>query len=377
MDRSNAASSSSSPLRIIPAGNVVLALAFVVLAIGRADAQPRFEEGHRFDRPSAPAQPEAGFGGRNYVYTSIEHEARGSGDESYWIFHPEGVVDACSRPEAPPVVFLHGWGAMNPMYYGAWVEHLVRRGHVVVYPRYQASLRTPPLAMSGHVVEAVQDAFARLDVDCSWVAIGHSLGGALAANLAVRASATQTGAPILVLAVEPGRALPGMSGPVMALEDLSTLDPATLLVTVVGDDDTVVGDRDARRIFEAATGIPAARKRYVVVHSDRHGVPPLEATHQAPTAPLETLDLLPDEPLGIGNRPRRQRATSRRDGQTVDALDYYAFWKLADGLVALAVDEPREVFSAESVRVLADMGEWSDGREVVKLSFYAELPAAR
>src|SRR5690606_3564726 len=187
------------------------------------------------DPPSAPMQPESGFGGRDYAYASVAHEDHGRGDESYWIFRPEGGVAACDRRDRPPVVFLHGWGAMNPMYYGAWIEHLVRRGHVVVYPRYQESLRTQPAAMTGNVIAAVTDAFARLDVDCPWAVIGHSLGGALSANLAARASAMRIGAPMLVLAVEPGRALAGMRGPVMAFDDLSGLGPKTLLVTVAGD----------------------------------------------------------------------------------------------------------------------------------------------
>jgi len=354
----------------------VLAAAFILLPAAHVDAEPRADGDRRVAAPRPPAQPATGFGGRDYAYSGIEHEAHGRGDESYWIFRPSGVADACGRPKAPPIVFLHGWGAMNPRYYGAWIEHLVRRGHVVVYPRYQESLRTPPATMTGHVVAAVRDAFARLDVDCRWAAIGHSLGGALAANLAVRMSAEEDiGAPIVVLAVEPGRALEGMRGPVMALEDLSMLDPETVLVTVAGDDDRVVGDHDAREIFAAATSTPAARKRYVVVRSDHHGRPALEATHHAPTAPLDALDVLANEPARVGGRAGRQTVT-RRDLQKVDALDYYAFWKLADGLISLAGAGTDEIFSADHVRMLADMGRWSDGRAVAALAFYAELPPA-
>ena len=373
MDRSCAPSQSC--LRTASVA-VVLVVASFVLAASRVAGQPSFDEGRRPDRPSAPVQPESGFGGRDYAYAGIEHEAHGDGDQSYWIFRSDGAADACRRPQAPPVVFLHGWGAMNPMYYGAWIEHLARRGHVVIYPRYQQSLRTPPRTMTGHVVNAVQSAFERLDIGCPWVAIGHSLGGALAANLAVRANAAAFGAPILVLAVEPGRALPGMRGPVMELEDLGALDVATVLVTVAGDADTVVGDRDARQIFEGAAHVPAARKRYVVVHSDRHGRPALVASHQAPTAPLDTLDLLSDEPSRRGNRAGQRATAPRHELQTVDALDYYAFWKLADALVAFASGGTDEVFSADNVRLLADMGEWSDGRNVAELAFHAELPPA-
>ncbi|HEX6994954.1 MAG TPA: hypothetical protein VF339_12485 [Gammaproteobacteria bacterium] len=363
---------------VFAAASFMLAAASFLLAAAHVEAQPRADGGRRAGLPTAPAQPATGFGGRDYAYSSIEHEAHGRGDESYWIFRPSGVADACGRPQTPPIVFLHGWGAMNPRYYGAWIEHLVRRGHVVVYARYQESLRTPPAAMTGHVVAAVRDAFARLDVDCRWAVIGHSLGGALAANLAVRASTGEIGAPgapTVVLAVEPGRALEGMRGPVMALEDLSRLDAETVLVTVAGDADRVVGDQDARQIFSAATAIPDSRKRYVVVRSDHHGRPALEATHHAPTAPLDALDLLADEPR-VGNRVGRRVTATRRDLQTIDALDYYAFWKLADALVALASTGTDDIFSADNVRMLADMGRWSDGRAVAELAFHAELPPA-
>ena len=43
------------------------------------------------------------------------------------------------RPKtAPVVVFNHGWLAVNPGAYGAWIEHLVRSGRIVIFPRYQA-----------------------------------------------------------------------------------------------------------------------------------------------------------------------------------------------------------------------------------------------
>ena len=343
------------------------------LAGALVEAQLR-TDGVRRAGPQPPAQPATGFGGRDYLYAGVEHEAQGEGAESYWIFRPSGVADACGRAQTPPIVFLHGWGAMDPYYYGAWIEHLVRRGHVVVYPRYQDSLRTPGGTMTDNVVTAVRDAFARLDVDCSWAVIGHSLGGALAANLAVRMKSTDIGAPIVVLAVEPGRALEGMRSPLMALEDLSVLDGETVLVTVAGDADRVVGDRDAREIFAAATSIPSSRKRYVIVRSDHHGRPALEATHHAPTAPLDSFDLLPNERSRIGGRLGRRMAASRRDQQTVDALDYYAFWKLADGLIALAASGTDEIFSPENVRVLADMGRWSDGQPVTELVFFGVRP---
>src|SRR5690606_17809621 len=130
------------------------------------------------------------------------------GNDRYWILTPAGRTEAVPIPpgvtQVPVVVFLHGWGGMNPVHYGAWIEHLVRRGHTVVYPRYQDSLRVRPAAMVEYAVAAVRYAFRRLGGPTRWAAIGHSLGGTIAANLAARSAAAGLRPPALVLAVEPG-----------------------------------------------------------------------------------------------------------------------------------------------------------------------------
>ena len=47
---------------------------------------------------------------------------------------------ADAEPPYPVVLFLHGWGATEPRFYGPWLEHLARAGNAVVYPRYQQSV---------------------------------------------------------------------------------------------------------------------------------------------------------------------------------------------------------------------------------------------
>ena len=77
-----------------------------------------------------PGYPHRGFSAQE------SHE----GPRSYWLFEPTEP-----RPEtAPVVVFIHGWLAVNPGVYGAWIEHLCRSGKVVIYPRYQGDSWTRP-----------------------------------------------------------------------------------------------------------------------------------------------------------------------------------------------------------------------------------------
>src|SRR5690242_3836724 len=105
-----------------------------------------------------PAQPASGPGGKQYAHAAVTKNHYGKGGQEYWIFEPASPKPA----SAPLIVFLHGWGGMNPMYYGAWIDHLVKRGNVVVYPRYQANLLTPIKEFTPNTIAAIKDAIAPL-----------------------------------------------------------------------------------------------------------------------------------------------------------------------------------------------------------------------
>src|SRR5205085_4620953 len=105
-----------------------------------------------------PSQPATGPGGKQYIHSAVMKNRYGSGGQEYWIFEPDSPKPA----SAPLVIFLHGWGGMNPLYYGAWIDHLVKRGNVVVYPRYQATLLTAREDFTPNSLDAIKDAIARL-----------------------------------------------------------------------------------------------------------------------------------------------------------------------------------------------------------------------
>src|SRR5678815_3067394 len=108
-----------------------------------------------------PSQPLTGPGGKQYIHASVTKNRYGKGGLEYWIFEPD-----TPRPRtAPVIIFLHGWGGMNPLYYGAWVDHLVRRGNIVVYPRYQSGLLTPIKDFLPNTLSAVKDAVHRLQTE--------------------------------------------------------------------------------------------------------------------------------------------------------------------------------------------------------------------
>ncbi len=270
---------------------------------------------------------------------AVRATPQGVGARSYWLFEP--ATPPTDR--APVVVFLHGWMAVNPGIYGAWIEHLVARGQIVIFPRYQESWTTPPARFLPNTIAAIRDALDVLETapgrarpDRNRVAvIGHSAGG----NLAVLLASAIAGSPDAddlppmraVLAVFPGEVRPA-PGP-----DPITLPPATRLVVLAGDRDIVVGDGRARSLFQLAAAVPSRHKRYVLLRSAPEGQPGgVTAEHFAPTAASDALD------TGEGPLREAQRGRAR-----VDALDRDVFWPVANiTLKAAFANQPLDALDA-------------------------------
>src|SRR5262249_51607696 len=132
-------------------------------------------------------QPSHGPGGADYAHGGVVAEQVKDGALGWWLFRPTTPVPA----SAPVVVFCHGWGAMNPRTYRAWIDHIVRRGAVVIYPIYHDRLPPPPGDFLPNTTAALKEAFASLasndaiHADLDRVAVvGHSAGGVLAAEIA-------------------------------------------------------------------------------------------------------------------------------------------------------------------------------------------------
>jgi dienelactone hydrolase len=342
-----------------------------------------------------PTQPASGPGGKQYVHASVTKNRYGKGGEEYWIFEPDEPKPA----SAPVIVFLHGWGGMNPLYYGAWIDHLVKRGNIVIYPRYQESLLTPIRDFTPNTLTAIKDALARLRTEprhikadlTKFATVGHSVGGLLAANVAALASESGLPRVVAVMSVEPGITEAPIN---IQLADLKKIPADTLLLAVAGDQDTLVRDMDAKRVYKESTRVPANNKDYITLVSDSHGTPALQASHRAPTAfdnaydsgegigggPAEVLGALrrgssdsggSGGPDRAGGLPTRRVDGSRRpdrlETMMVNALDFYGTWKLFDGLCDAAFYGKNREYALGNTPQQRFMGVWSDGVPVREL----------
>jgi acetyl esterase/lipase len=166
---------------------------------------------------------------------------------------------AGSPPPHRVVVFFHAWQALPPSTEAGWIGHLARRGNTVVYPVFQTEDSSPRTYLDD-ALAGTSAALRRIDPDPgSIIAIGRSVGGALAFDFAAKARASGIPAPRAVFAVFPGRRPP--SGTVPAA-DLAGIEPGTLLEVVAGPGDPLPeGDREARDLLAAARRVPASDRR--------------------------------------------------------------------------------------------------------------------
>lgn len=287
------------------------------------------------EAPARPAQPAVGPGSSEYAHKKIVSATFGNGDTQFWMYEPAEPKPA----NAPVVLLMHGWSAMQPLGYMAWIEHLVKRGNIVIYPRYQASLLTLPNTFLESSITAIKNALAELQKEphvkpdlTRVAALGHSFGAVLSANLA--AVASQRGLPVIkaLMPIEPG------TGGFQVYEDYSKIPAKTLLLCVAGSDDNFVRDIDAKRIFKGASSIAAEDKDYITLITDRHGNPPLVADHFVAGALL----------------------------RGANAFHWYGLWKWFDALTDAAFYEKNRKYALGNTPEQRFLGKWSDGQLVTE-----------
>lgn len=305
--------------------------------------------------PTPPTQPAHGPGGADYTHARVVARQVRPGAQGWWLFTP-----AEPNPvSAPVVVFCHGWGALDPNNYRAWIDHIVRRGNIVIWPNYQASLLTPGGDFLPDAIAGIRAALADLQrgaggirPDLNHVAIvGHSAGGVLAAEIA--AAAQRSGLPLFsaVMPVEPGDGSEdGRRRVTVPHTDLSSMPAQTRLLVVVGADDHRAYESLGLGFYADTLRVPAANKNVLELESDDHGSPALIANHAAPGGTLNS-------------RPARRRALipDFEHAGVVDALDWYGNWKLFDALrdCAFYARECGAALGGGSAQTY--MGAWSDG----------------
>jgi len=148
-----------------------------------------------------------------------------------WIFRPAGTPKRL-------VIFFHGQGdetESTPANHRQWIDHLVKKGAVVVYPRYEQAYSRAVLAPA---VTGIRHASGRLELKgLPVLALGYSRGAALAVEYAAVAKGEHVPVPDAVESVNP---VPygEWAHPV----DLRPMKPSTILAVIVSEKDPHASD---------------------------------------------------------------------------------------------------------------------------------------
>lgn len=288
-----------------------------------------------------PAQPTGGPGGSGYAWSgATTTSVRSSTATGYTTYVPSGWASGGEPPvKARVVVLLHGANAIDPENQAKWSTHLARKGNIVIYPAYQTPL-SRPADYTPNAITAIRNALAALaknpgpkpDTSGGLLLIGHSYGSVVAVNYASRAAAQGLPAAAGILAVNPWYT---------TIDSPLSVPASTEVVCVVGMDDTFAGRQGCDTIWDRLghDTTPSPIRNYVRMYSDAHGSPALSADHSAPNDKFSP----------------------------VDALDWYGYWKLADGLRDCSLLGTNCAFALGDTPQQRHMGNWSDGTPVTPL----------
>jgi acetyl esterase/lipase len=297
-------------------------------------------------KPQPPTQPTDGPGSSEALFASVTASKQGQPDQflaDSWLFVPSDPLLGTPRVEEPfpLVIFVHGSGAMDASAYLAWIEHLVRRGAVVLFPLYQnAGSREKTLQQN--LQDDVHRGLETLEqegvpVDLTRVAVvGHSLGAEQAVVYAASAEAAGLPVPTAVMSIVPGC----LSAEGACLEvDLGAI-PAMTRILLVTEGDDPSSTAAVARIWTELGSVPRDTRDVVRLVTDGHGRPTLAATHIQALA-----NQVPYPP---------------------DAYDWYGTWKWLDALMSCAFDGEWCEYALGNTPEQRFMGEWSDGVQVTE-----------
>jgi pimeloyl-ACP methyl ester carboxylesterase len=196
-------------------------------------------------------------GGASYPARSTVAGPFVSGAKGVWLFRPAG------KPKRL-VIFFHGQGGeieATPANHRPWIDHLVSRGAIVVYPRYEQVYDT---AILDSATAGVRTALQRLGPQAlPVVVVGYSRGAALAVEYAAAAPGQHLPVPDAVESVNP---VP--YGEQAHVVDLRPIRPSTILSVLVSEADPHATDGMTlllQRLRKA--GFPANHVRLGVARS--------------------------------------------------------------------------------------------------------------
>lgn len=301
-----------------------------------------------------PSTPEIGI---KYPYEYSEYVEIDSFNkvDGYTAYLPKDY----SKDSINLIVLNHGWGAYNPMAHGAWIRHLVNQGYAVVFPRYQCTVLTPAKNFTSNAAKGINSAIKTIKekynvqpITKDMVIFGHSYGGVISVNLAIKWKELGIPKPKAVLAIQPGH------GPIEGgrIDDYSQFPSDIKLLFIHSEKDIVTGDKFSREVFDLNKG-KVENMNLIEMFVDSKGDEKIKAAHEDPLA----MDPEFDKGTGFIVMLRAKMVYE------INQADYFGFWKLGDALAKCSFNEKDCNIAFGNTPVQKYMGVWKDGSPIKEM----------
>ena len=244
------------------------------------------------------------------------------------------------------------------MVYGQWLKHLVKKGNIVIFPKYQKNLSTPMTRrFDDFAIRAIENAYAELKSgdhvrpnESPLCMVGHSFGGAIIAKLLQDQGDYDFPKPAAAMLVSPG------TGPFRKFEyaDYSNISSDVNLLVMVSAGDLTVGDGFGEKVFNTAVNTP--KRNLIRQFGDKHGVPKIKDSHNESYAKDKTFD-----------SGRHGYSYLRARKSRTDPVDYNGYWKLFDALLDCTRTQQNCHIAFGDTPEQRSLGVWSDGNPIREL----------
>lgn len=316
---------------------LTIILIFIILIAGCKNNIA--QETQKNQTPLPPSKPSYDYFCKNFTENLLGAGTSEKYDD-YYVFIPSYCKKTLTK--APVVVLLHGWGSPNIENSRDWIEHLAKKGNIVIFPVYEErSLENIGRGDWSLFVDRTADAIKngidwlksdenRVQPDTEEFAIaGGSMGAYITINLVSAWREKNLPEPKIIMLIHPPQRF--------LLEDVKNpenIPPNVLLSCFVGEDDNIAGRYGCDAVWNITSSVK--KREYIFECSDNHGEPKIRAGH-APTS------------------------------GDYKVIEWYAYWKTLDALMDCAF------YNKNCDEGLGDtpehryMGKWSDGVKVKEL----------
>jgi hypothetical protein len=299
------------------------------------------------------------------IYTKVHIHAVGDGvDRSYVIYPEQTDVKAL-----PLVIFMHGWLGTNPKNFGVIIDHLARRGGVVIYPVYQRNEKDAPQKIKAIAQNSIQAALTWINQNHPGMVrkdqalyYGFSIGATTAINLVAQVKENALPPAFALLLTSPGDAKHVHRGELsrsILEQGLNTLPVSIPIILMSGSEDIQIGVPTAYAYWNQMCD-QKRLKNLILYPPGKSAHQDIRSGHGMPGAPDPRYDF-PD--IDAKFAPVVLEAQKKfPESASLNNLDYYGTWKVITSTFdSLKLNTPLPQWLFQSSEELKNLGHFESG----------------